>query len=237
MYRQVNREDPRVEDAVVRRLSKSDAATLSDVLGRHGAMSARMRPLRDGYQLCGTALTVQCPAGDNLMVHKALQLARPGDVLVVDTGRTYDATVMGRNMSLYAERIGVAGIVIDGTVRDSAALKAMNFPVFSCGVVPRSAVKNGFGSVDVPVVCGDVVVQPGDVIVGDDDGVVVVPYAQAREVADLVEERLEMENQQEKDVQNSDIPLEILYGKSWINERLQQPLNEPYQVTGKIDPS
>lgn len=237
MYRQVRSAQRPVDNSIIERLAAIEAATLSDVLGRHGAMAARMRPLADGYRLAGSALTVQCPAGDNLMVHKALQLAQPGDVLVIDTGRSYDATVMGRNMSLYAQTKGVRGLVVDGTVRDSAALKAMQFPVFCCGVVPRSAVKHGLGSVNVPITCGDVVVHPGDVVVGDDDGVVVVPHRLAEEVADLAEDRSVMEERQARDVQQEDLPLEILYGRDWVDERLQPALEEPHQVRGEINPT
>jgi 4-hydroxy-4-methyl-2-oxoglutarate aldolase len=236
MYRSVNRVERQVPETVERRLGRIDTATLSDAMGRHGAMSHRIRPLDLGMKLVGSALTVQCPRNDNLMVHKALQLARPGDVVVVDTGGTYDATVLGRNMSLFAKRVGVAGAVIDGSVRDRSGIIGIPFPVFCVGLVPRSAVKHAMGSVDVPIVCGGVVVQPGDIVVGDEDGVVVVPHQMAEQVADAAEKRLEMENQQASDVADSDLPLEILYGDTWVDERLEPNLREPFQVPGHINP-
>ncbi|MGC5053344.1 RraA family protein [Micromonospora sp. DT48] len=220
--------------SVRERLGQIDTATLSDAMGRHGAMSHRMRPLDIDRKLVGTAVTVHCPEGDNLMVHKALQLGEPGDVLVVDTGGTYDATVLGRNMSLFAQRVGFAGAVIDGSVRDRSGIMAIGFPVFCVGIVPRSAVKHAVGAVNVAITCAGVVVQPGDVIVGDEDGVVVVPRTIAEQVADAAEERLRMEEQQKRDVQDEDLPLEILYGRTWVDERMRPALDEPFQIPGSL---
>ncbi|WFE41105.1 RraA family protein [Micromonospora sp. WMMD998] len=217
------------------RLGRIDTATLSDAMGRHGAMSHRMRPLDLDSKLVGTAVTAHCPEGDNLMVHKALQLGEPGDVLVVDTGGTYDATVLGRNMSLFAHRVGFVGAVIDGSVRDRSGIMAIPFPVFCVGIVPRSAVKHSVGSVNVPVTCGGVVVSPGDVIVGDEDGVVVVPRGVAEQVAEAAEARLRMEEQQKQDVQDEDLPLEILYGRTWVDERMRPAMAEPFQIPGNLD--
>ena len=230
MYKHIARVGRQVPVEIEQRLGRIDTATLSDTMGRNGAMTYRMRPLDIGTRLVGSALTVQCSRGDNLMVHQALQLARPGDVLVIDTGQTYEATVMGRNMCLFAHRVGVAGAVIDGTVRDRSGILAIPFPVFAMGLTPRSAVKQTGGSIDVPILCGGIVVQPGDIVVGDEDGVVVVPHEQAAEVADQAEERLRMEDKQMKDVQGEDLPLEILYGRTWVGERLDAGDGEPFQI-------
>jgi 4-hydroxy-4-methyl-2-oxoglutarate aldolase len=232
MYKSINRVTERVPADVLARLGRIDAATLSDAMGRHGAMSHRMRPLDLDRKLVGTAVTVHCPEGDNLMVHKALQLGGPGDVLVIDTGGTYDATVIGRNMCLFAHRVGFAGAVVDGSIRDRSGIMAIPFPVFCVGIVPRSAVKQSVGSVNVPVSCGGVVVEPGDAVIGDEDGVVVVPRRIAAQVADAAEERLRMEDQQQADVQDADLPLEILYGRSWVDERMAPGLREPLQIPG-----
>jgi 4-hydroxy-4-methyl-2-oxoglutarate aldolase len=232
MFKSINRVPDRVPPGVRDRLGRIDTATLSDAMGRHGAMSHRMRPLDIDTKLVGTAVTVHCPQGDNLMVHKALQLGEPGDVLVVDTGGTYDATVIGRNMCLFAHRVGFAGAVIDGSVRDRSGILAIPFPVFCVGIVPRSAVKQSVGSVNVPITCGGVVVHPGDVIVGDEDGVVVVPRLIAEQVVDAAEERLRMEEQQRADVLDEDLPLEILYGRTWVDERMQPGFSEPFQIPG-----
>ena len=234
MYKSVRRVRERVSPELRDRLGRIDTATLSDAMGRHGAMSHRMRPLDISHRLVGTAVTVHCPAGDNLMVHKALQLGGPGDVLVIDTGGTYDATVFGRNMALFAHRVGFVGAVIDGSIRDRSGILAIPFPVFCVGIVPRSAVKRSMGSVNVPIQCAGVVVEPGDVVVGDENGVVVVPRQIAAEVADAAEERLRMEEQQANDVQADDLPLEILYGATWVDERLEPNMREPYQIRGEL---
>lgn len=234
MYKSVNQSTRPVSQSVQERLGRIDTATLSDSMGRHGAMSHRMRPLDLGSRLVGSAVTVHCPEGDNLMVHKALQLGGPGDVLVVDTGGTYDATVIGRNMALFAHRVGFVGAVIDGSIRDRSGILAIPFPTFCVGIVPRSAVKRSMGSVNVPISCAGVVVQPGDVIVGDEDGVVVIPHQIAEQVADAAEQRLGMEDQQAADVQAEDLPLEILYGATWVDERLRPSLSEPFQIDGHL---
>jgi 4-hydroxy-4-methyl-2-oxoglutarate aldolase len=234
MYKSMNRVPQRVSKELLDRLGRVDTATLSDVMGRHGAMSHRIRPLDIDCKLVGSAVTVQAPEGDNLMVHKALQLGAPGDVLVIDTGGTYDATVIGRNMSLFAHRVGFVGAVIDGSIRDRSGIMAIPFPTFCVGIVPRSAVKQSVGSINVPIVCGGIVVSPGDVIVGDEDGVVVVPIQIAELVADAAEQRLAMEDQQALDVQAEDLPLEILYGATWVDERLQPGMQEPFQIPGNL---
>lgn len=232
MYKSINGPGRRLPDELIARLSRIDTATLSDAMGRHGAMSHRMRPLDISVKLAGSALTVKAPEGDNLMVHKALQFGRPGDVLVIDTGGTYDATVIGRNMALFAHRVGFVGAVIDGSIRDRSGILAIPFPVFCIGIVPRSAVKHSVGSVNVPISCAGVVVSPGDAIIGDEDGVVVVPFEIAEQVADAAERRLEMEAQQAIDVTEEDLPLEILYGATWVDDRMDPGFNEPFQIPG-----
>ncbi|WP_022883397.1 RraA family protein [Glaciibacter superstes] len=232
MYKSINEPGRRLSDELIARLGRIDTATLSDAMGRHGAMSHRMRPLDVTVKLAGSALTVKAPTGDNLMVHKALQFGKPGDVLVVDTGGTYDATVIGRNMALFAHRIGFVGAVIDGSIRDRSGILAIPFPVFCIGIVPRSAVKHSVGSVNVPIVCAGVTVSPGDAIIGDEDGVVVVPFEIAEQVADAAERRLEMEAQQAIDVTEDDLPLEILYGSTWVDERMNPGFEEPFQISG-----
>ena len=220
MYRHVVTDVAKPAHDLVQGLGSIPSATLSDAMGRNNAMSHRIRPLYEGVRLAGTALTVQCPTGDNLMIHKAFQIASPGDVLVVDTQGSHDHGLLGENMALYARRIGLNGLVIDGSVRDSTALRRMRFPVFSVGVAPRSGVKETPGSINVPVTCGGIVVSPGDVVVGDDDGVVVIPGTRAEEVLEAARSREDMERQQAEQVQGGELPLEILYGPTWVDEKL-----------------
>src|SRR5262249_13675036 len=148
-------------------------------MGRHGALSSDIRPLYPDIRMVGAALTVLCFPGDNLMTHKALQMVQPGDVLVIDDG-DYDTGCFGHRSAINALSRGGVGVVASGSVRDAAMLRRDRFPTFSRSVSPRAPQKNTPGSINVPVQIGGIVVCPGDIVVGDDDGVVVVPLPMAR---------------------------------------------------------
>jgi regulator of RNase E activity RraA len=148
---------------------------------------------RSGVRVCGPALTVNCRPADNLMVHKALQLAEPGDVIVVATGRNVVSAVFGGLMCEAAAAKGIGGIVVDGAVRDVEDLTRLGFPAFSRVVCAGGCDKDGPGEINVPISCGGTVVCAGDVIVGDRDGIAVVPYGHAQEVRDLVTQLVERE--------------------------------------------
>lgn len=156
-------------------------ATLSDAMGRHGALSSAIRPMYENIRMVGAALTVLCFPGDNLMTHKALQMVQPGDVLVIDDGDS-NSGCFGHRSALTARARGGTGVVVSGSVRDVAALRQERFPVFARGVSPRAPQKNTPGSINVPVHVGGIVICPGDIVVGDDDGVVVIPRAMAKPV-------------------------------------------------------
>ncbi|WP_297872228.1 RraA family protein [uncultured Oscillibacter sp.] len=158
-------------------------ANIDDNMGRVAAMDSRIFPLGKG-QLLGTAFTVRVPQGDNLMFHAAMDLARPGDVIMIDAGGFDNRAIFGELMAAYCKRRGIAGIVCDGAVRDSAALSRMEgFLVYACGVTPNGPYKNGPGEIGVPVVIGGKAVHPGDIIVGDEDGVLAIDPAAAEELA------------------------------------------------------
>lgn len=212
----VNR--PAVE--LVERFRNIWASTLCDAMGRHGVTGPEIRPIFEDIHLVGTALTVLCFPGDNITTHKALQLAQPGDVLVVDDGGAHNTSVFGHNMSLRARKKGVVGLVTNGAVRDLRLLREDRFPIFCSGVCPRSPQKNTPGAVNIPVQVGGVVVQPGDIVVGDDDGVAVVPLAIVDEIIGKAEERMEMERRQADAIKAGDVPLEILYGPTWVDDIL-----------------
>ena len=169
-------------------------AALSDAMGRHGAVSSNIRPVYEGIRMVGSALTVLCFPGDNIMTHKALQMVEPGDVLMIDDG-DYDTGCFGHRSALHARSRGGVGIVASGSVRDVALLRRDRFPTFSRSVSPRAPQKNTAGSINVPVHIGGVVICPGDIVVGDDDGVVVVPLAMAGEILEKAKfrERREQE--------------------------------------------
>jgi 4-hydroxy-4-methyl-2-oxoglutarate aldolase len=164
----------RVSPDLVRQASEFQAAILADVNGRRGALHGRIAALRPRMKLAGPALTVDVRPGDNLMIHAAIALAKPGDVLVIDGKGDQTAALMGTIMMTACKQLGLAGVVIDGAVRDSDALRELGFAVFSFGTNPNGPTKNVPGRINHPVSVGGVVVRAGDFITGDADGVVVV---------------------------------------------------------------
>lgn len=175
----------RTPPELVEALRGKASSDVADAMGRFYAMDPGIVS-RTGLPLCGVAVTVNARPGDNLMVHKAMELARPGDVLVVCTNGCTTSAVFGDIMGHTAVAVGLGGLVVDGAIRDVEGLKALGLPAYSRAVTPGACDTDGPGEVNVPVSCGGVVVAPGDVVVGDQDGVVVVP----REDAAVALERL-----------------------------------------------
>lgn len=173
--------------AVVERLSKLPTGNIADVMGRFRSMDAGIRPVDAKMRLCGPAVTVMTRPGDNLMCHMAMEIARPGDVVVVNTGHGVYAAVWGELMTHTAMAAGIAGLVVDGAVRDASELRVLGFPVFARAIVATACDKDGPGEINVPIACGGAVVMPGDIVVGDEDSVVVIPREWAAEVAGLAE--------------------------------------------------
>jgi len=174
---------PKRPDAqLVAEFAKMVTPHLSDSMERLYAGGPRLRPMHREGKLAGPAFTVKTAAGDNLLVHKALDSARPGDVIVVDAGGFLDNAIIGELMMTRAKQRGVAGIVVWGAIRDSAEIGAGTYPVFAAGVTHRGPYKNGPGEINVPIMMGGTPVNPGDIIVGDADGLVAVP----QELADQV---------------------------------------------------
>ena len=167
-------------------LAEFDTATVHEAQGRRGALPSAIKPVDPGFRLCGPAFAVVCPGGDNLWIHRALYAAAPGDVLVVSTGGWTEAGYWGEILSHAAAARRLGGLVIDGGVRDADRIAAVGFPVFSAGLCIRGTTKDpeGSGALGIPLHFGDTAVHPGDVVLGDRDGVVVVP---ALDVAWMVE--------------------------------------------------
>lgn len=159
-------------------------ANISDNMGRIACMDTGIKSFNH-TRLLGCAFTVRVPAGDNLILHKAIDMAQPGDVIIVDGEGGMNHALMGEIMFRYAISRGVAGFVLDGCIRDVDALSELDFPVFARGVNPKGPYKNGPGEINVPISCGNLVVHPGDIIVGDSDGVVVIRPADAEALLDL----------------------------------------------------
>ncbi|MBQ9613414.1 MAG: RraA family protein [Lachnospiraceae bacterium] len=159
------------------------SSNIGDMLNRLSCMRPEIVPFND-KPLLGPAFTVKVPAGDNLMIHRALDLAKPGDILVIDGEGYGHRSLMGEMMLDYAVKRGIAGFVIDGMVRDGNALRNAPIPFYAIGLTPQGPYKNGPGEINVPIACGGQVVFPGDILVGDEDGIVVIRPSWAEELAD-----------------------------------------------------
>jgi len=167
-----------VDAETEKRFLQLPVAVVSDAMSRMNAAGSSLRPLHAGGQLCGPAVTVKTRPGDNLMVHKALQMLEPGDVLVVDAGGDLTNALVGELMLSHARAVGAAGVVINGAVRDLSWIKSNDFPVFAAGVTHRGPYKDGPGEINVPVSLGGMVIEAGDLVIGDDDGLLCIPYGQ-----------------------------------------------------------
>jgi RraA family protein len=173
---------------------------ISDAMEGLNNLDSSIKPLQDKYKVAGRAFTVKMPVGDNLVFLRAIREARPGDVLVVDAkGDTYRA-IAGDFIVGMAKTLGIKGIVVDGVIRDLEGIKALDFPVFCKGTTVAASGKAGKGELNVPISCGGVTISPGDLIIGDGDGVVVVPEAMEREVLDKALDKLAVDIKREEKV-------------------------------------
>ena len=189
---------------------------ISDNMNRINGACAAIRPMHGREKLLGSAFTVRTRPGDNLIVHKALDMLEPGDVLVVDAGGDTTNAILGEIMMRIAIKNGATGIVVDGAIRDAASFSEAGFPCFARGATHRGPYKDGPGEVNVPITVGGAIVRPGDVVVGDADGVVVVPLEEAVELAEKVRKIVEKEAVMMREIDEGTID------RSWINKTLKQ---------------
>lgn len=178
MERYIQRNIARTDKALCDEFAHLGVATVYEAQGQTGLMDVSMRPIQQGASICGSAVTVICPAGDNLMMHAAVEVCGPGDILVVTTeGESNKHGMMGDLLVRSLMGRGVRGVIMDAGVRDTARIREMGFPVWTTAVVCTGTTKNKAGWVNAPAVCAGTIVEPGDLIVADDDGVVVVKHA------------------------------------------------------------
>ncbi len=206
----------RAPDSLLDRFADAVTAHLSDNMSRLIAAGPRLRPMHKGGRMVGNALTVRVRPGDNLMVHKAIDIAKPRDVIVVDAGGDLTQAIIGELMMRHAQKRGVAGLVINGAIRDLGTIGVDTYPVYAAGVTHRGPYKDGPGEINVAIAIDGMVVQPGDIIVGDEDGVIAVPLAQAETLLELAAAHRAKEDR---------TMAQILAGtvdRSWVDALLQK---------------
>lgn len=190
----------RPDSALLASFGTASSAQVADCMSRLGGMDVGIKPIWPAPRIIGSALTVWCHSGDNLMLHKALSLARPGDIVAMNTQGNIGNSGFGELIATSAVKIGVAGVIVDGTVRDAEALQALQIPTYARGLCPNGCNKDGAGEVGSVIACGGVAVRPGDIIIADRDGITVVPLADAAEVAAAVKAQLEREEKRLQEI-------------------------------------
>jgi 4-hydroxy-4-methyl-2-oxoglutarate aldolase len=192
-------------------LSSFSTATICEALGNKGFLPSVIKPIAKGMKVCGPAYTVQTMPRDNVLLHRAYAYANPGDVLVVNCSNFYEAGYWGDLMSLGAKTKGINGLVIDACVRDANDIEAMGFPVFSRGLCIRGTSNHGDGTLNEPIIIGDVLINPGDIVVGDRDGVVIVPHNKIEECIEKAKAREAKEEKTREELRKGRVSIDI-YG-------------------------
>src|SRR6476620_7589284 len=198
----INPSERYVSQEIVEAYRGIPTSIISDCMKRMFAMDSKIRPFHPKPKIVGHAITIHCPPGDNLVLQKAIEMAEPGDVLVMNAGGDTTQAPVGEIVVSNCIRKGAAGLVIDGPIRDSDILPSLSIPVFAKGVTHRGCYKDGPGEINVIIACGGVVVRPGDLVVGDSDGVVIVPYEEAEGLLPKLRNLVEKEVQVLEQIKN-----------------------------------
>ncbi|WP_319518530.1 RraA family protein [uncultured Martelella sp.] len=201
---------------LVEAFARLPVANVSDSMSRMTAAGPTLRPMHASGSLAGVALTVKARPGDNLMLHKAIDMAGPGDVIVVDGGGDLSNALMGELMLAYAVKRGVAGFVLNAAIRDLDAFVKTNLPTFAAGISHRGPYKDGPGEINVPISIGGMVIHPGDIVIGDSDGVHCVPLSDAEEVLKKTQAKSSAEINQMKAI------AEGTNDRTWVDATLQR---------------
>lgn len=183
----------RADKELIERFRGIPSSNINDMMNRLYCMNGSIRPYNKVTSMVGSAITVKAPIGDNMVFHKALDIAQPGDIIVVDGGGCCDRSLAGEIMITYAAKKGIAGIIVDGAMRDLDGIQNCPIPIYAKAITPQGPYKNGPGEINVPVCCGGVAVLPGDIIVGDADGVVVLRVDDAPYIIEKAEKKLATE--------------------------------------------
>lgn len=211
----ITKDIDRVAPELVARAATYQAAILADVAGRRGTLSGRIKAIAPHMKVAGPAITVEVRPGDNLAIHAALAVAKPGDVIVVDGKGDLTCALVGELMSSQAKATGIAGFVIDGAVRDSHELAGGDFPVFSAGLNPCGPTKSVAGRVNANISAGGATISPGDLVVGDADGVVVIARADVLAVLEAAQKKLDAESRRLAAIRSGDVRA------PWLEKELQ----------------
>ena len=203
----------RTKRELVEAFTGMPVANIADNMNRMSCIDSKIRPMNSA-PLLGTAFTVKCRPGDNLLLHKAIDMAEPGDIIVVDAQGDLTHAVIGELMISWLQQRRVSGVIVDGAVRDAGHLRKINFPVYAAGVTPKGPYKEGPGEINVPVSCGGVVVKPGDILVGDADGVVVIDPADAPGILEKTKAHMLKEATATEDIKNNKWP------RAWVDTML-----------------